>query len=99
MTTRTAADAKNAGAELAAWTPPVDDSQCTSTVANVNPVKSGERLLIPCPRPASKACPTCGHRYCAECWRRHCQKDPSRPGSHGWCAASARPKSAKKGAA
>jgi len=78
------------------WTPPDEPDRCCQSVSNLNPAGDGERLLLPCPRPASNTCPTCGHRYCGPCWRWHWQRDASRPGSHGWCAAGPRPKSARQ---
>ena len=82
------------------WTPPVDADACIASESNLNavPAGSGDRLLLPCSRPASQQCPTCGHRYCAEHWKRHWQRDSSRPGSHGWCSGSIPPKAARRAA-
>ena len=76
------------------WTPAAEQTACCQFISNVNPAGDGERLLVPCPRSVSNTCPTCGHGYCAEHWRWHWQRDKARPGSHGWCAARPRPKSA-----
>lgn len=79
------------------WTPIVDERQCSQTVSNLNPSRVGERLLLPCPRRATKTCPTCGHRYCARCYEGwHWIRDKSGPGSQGWCAASPRPEATRR---
>ena len=84
-------------ATAARWTPVVDDRRCCQTVSNLNPAGARDRLLVPCDRPASKTCPTCGHRYCARHFKGwHWIRDKDKPGSHGWCAASPRPKAARR---